>query len=96
MNKKDFIKKLLEIYEDFTERNTKARTEAYMIALDHDLDFDKIYKMLIKEYQSFKFAPTPAYIINVIVPKVEQEEKKLKPCCNEKGEIDINVYNPSL
>lgn len=96
MNKNDFIRKLISIYEDFTEKNIKSRTEAYCLALDDDLDFEKIFKYLLKEHESFRFAPTPAFILKVIIPKIKADEQKEKPRCNEKGEININVYNPSL
>jgi len=96
MNKKEFVKKLIETYEDFTEKNIQPRTEAYCIALDDDLNFEKIFKYLLQEYENFKFAPTPAYILKVTIPKIKADELKEKPYCNEKGEIDISVYNPAM
>lgn len=66
MNRKEFIEKLVLLYEDFTEKNIKARKEAYEIVLSNNLNFDKIYKTLLEQYESFKFAPSPAYISKLI------------------------------
>lgn len=96
MNRQEFIEKLVITYEDFNEKNLKARQEAYCIALEDGLDYEKIFKYLLKEHESFKFAPTPAYILKVIIPKIKADELKEKPYCNEKGEIDISVYNPAM
>lgn len=65
MNRKEFIEKLVLLYEDFTEKNIKARKEAYELVLNENLDFEKIYKKLLEQYESFKFAPTPAIILKI-------------------------------
>ena len=96
MNREEFIKKLVLTYEDFTETNIKPRQEAYIIALDENLDYDKIFKFLVKEYESFRYAPTPAYILKVVIPKIKEDERNNKPYCNDRGEIDISVYNPAI
>lgn len=96
MNRQEFIEKLVITYEDFTEKNIKARQEAYNIALDETLNFEKIFEYILKEYDSFKFAPTPAYILKIIIPKIKADELSEKPYCNEEGEIDISVYNPAM
>lgn len=96
MNRNEFIQKLIETYDDFTEKNTKTRIEAYCNALNDDLNYEKIFQTLLQEYESFRFAPSPAYILKVIIPKQKEIEKKSKPYCNEKGEINIDVYNPML
>jgi hypothetical protein len=66
MNREEFIEKLVLLYEDFNEKNIKARKEAYEIVLSNELNFDKIYKTLLEQYESFKFAPSPAYINKLI------------------------------
>lgn len=66
MNRKEFIEKLVILYEDFTEKNIKARKEAYELVLDEKIDYDNVYKKLLKSYESFKFAPTPAIILKTI------------------------------
>lgn len=66
MDKKEFIKKMSELYEDFNEKNIKARTEAYLIVLNDEIDYDKLWKDLIMSYESFKYAPTPAHLLKLI------------------------------
>ena len=66
MNRKKFIEKLVILYEDFTEKNLKPRKEAYEFVLDEKIDYDNVYKKLLKNYESFKFAPTPATILRIL------------------------------
>ena len=66
MNRKEFIEKLVILYEDFTEKNLKPRKEAYELVLDEKIDYNNTYKKLLKNYDSFKFAPTPAIILKIM------------------------------
>lgn len=66
MNRKEFIEKLVILYEDFTEQNLKPRKEAYELVLDEKIDYNIVFKKLLKNYESFKFAPTPATILKII------------------------------
>lgn len=66
MNRKEFIEKLVILYEDFTEKNLRPRKEAYELVLEEKIDYNEVYKKLLKNYESFKFAPTPATILKII------------------------------
>lgn len=70
MNRNDFIEKLIDFYDDFTEKNTKNRIEAYLIVLPKELPYKKTYDNLwidlIKSYDSMKFAPSPAFLLKLI------------------------------
>lgn len=66
VNRKEFIKKLVVLYEDFTEKNIKARKEAYELVLEEKMEYGELYIKLLKKYESFKFAPTPATILKIM------------------------------
>lgn len=70
MNRQEFIEKLVLLYEDFTEKNIKARKEAYEIVLPDILPYKKTYEQLwidlIKSHDSLKFAPSPAFLLKLI------------------------------
>lgn len=83
MNRDEFLKKLIEIYEDFTEKNIATRIEAYCAVLDENIDYDLMYKFMLLEHNSFKYAPTPAFLYGLL-SKIE-EYKRI-----EKGEY--NAY----
>ena len=69
MNRNEFIEKLGRTYDDFTEKNTLPRTEAYCIVLPEKLpygnSYDDLWEELMKNYDSLKFAPSPAYILKL-------------------------------
>lgn len=69
MNKQDFFNKLIELYEDFNEHNIKSRLEAYNLILQDKviIDFNKLYIDLLKEHNTFKYAPSPALIHKVCI-----------------------------
>lgn len=73
MNKKQFIFKLTELYDDFTEKNTKQRIEAYNLILPETLHenktYDYVFEKLLATYDNFKYAPTPAYIVKLLPKK---------------------------
>lgn len=70
MNKIEFIEKLTKLYDDFTEKNTKNRIEAYLLVLPDTLPYKKTYEQLwidlIKSHDSLKFAPSPAFLLKLI------------------------------
>ena len=66
MNRKEFIEKLVVLYEDFTEKNIKARKEAYELIIDEKVNFDRLWQELLKNYDSLRFAPSPAYLNKII------------------------------
>ena len=70
MNRNEFIEKLLNFYEDFTEKNTKNRVEAYLLVLPKELPsgftYEQLWIKLIRSYDSLKFAPSPAFLLNLI------------------------------
>lgn len=66
MNRKEFIEKLVVLYEDFTEKNIKARKEAYEATIDEKVNFDRLWQELLKKYDSLRFAPSPAYLNKII------------------------------
>lgn len=65
MNKQEFICKLVSLYDDFTDKNIKPRTEAYDLGLSENLNFDDLFKKVIENYPSFKIAPTVAQILEI-------------------------------
>lgn len=66
MNKNEFLQKLVDLYEDFTEENTKTRIEAYLVVLSENINYNKLWQILIKNYDNFRYAPSPAYINKLI------------------------------
>lgn len=66
MNRDEFFKFLIETYDDFTEKNTKARLKAYKLVLDEGINFDILHKKTLENYQSFRYAPTPAQLLNIL------------------------------
>ena len=76
MNRKEFFEKLIDLYEDFTEKNIKPRTRAYCAVLDENIDYDLLYKFMLQEHNSFRIAPSPAFLFGLL-PKIN-EYKRLK------------------
>lgn len=73
MNREDFIAELINYYEDFTEENTPKRVKAYKLVLtdDPDYDYNELWLQVLKNHTSFKFAPTPAHLLQLIKNKYE-------------------------
>ena len=60
-NKNDFINEIIKGFpSSFKGLNIETEKEKYMIALEEDLDFDKLYTLFIKDWQ-YRTAPAPAY-----------------------------------
>lgn len=73
MNKNEFIKELIQLYDDFTEKNKIARIKAYNVVLKGDINYDCIFVNLMQTYKSFNFAPSPAHLFEL----VEKERRRL-------------------
>ena len=72
MNREEFIEELVNLYDDFTEKNIKNRQRAYMTVLPETLEggtYDDIFKKLLENYESFCYAPTPAYLVKLLPKK---------------------------
>ena len=65
MNKEQFILELINLFDDFTEKNTPARVKAYNFILKDDFNYDELYKKTLEHYQTFKYAPTPAQLLEI-------------------------------
>lgn len=70
MNRNEFIEKLVNTYEDFTEKNTEPRIEAYLVVLPeklpHKNNYENLWAKLLKNYDNLRYAPSPAYICKLI------------------------------
>ena len=76
MNRQEFIEKLVLLYEDFTEENIEVRKEAYELVLDEELDYSIVFKKLLENYESFRFAPPPATIFKIYENKYDAETER--------------------
>lgn len=65
MNKEQFILELINLFDDFTEKNTPARVKAYDFILKDDFNYDELFKKTLENYQTFKYAPTPAQLLEI-------------------------------
>lgn len=65
MNRDEFLQFLIETYEDFTEKNTKPRLKAYKAILKNDFNYEELFKKTLENYQTFKYAPTPAQLLEI-------------------------------
>lgn len=72
LTRSDFIQKIFTLYsKDFTgEENKRAWLTAYDSILDkrYDVDYDKLYKMVLLEHKSKNTAPSASFIAE-LVPK---------------------------
>lgn len=66
MDKQMFLDELVNLYEDFTEKNITPRLKAYNLVLVGNIDYSRLYKKLIQTYKSFSFAPSPAVIFEIV------------------------------
>ena len=63
MNKQEFITRLMTKYSHhFNDENAKIWRDDYLKVLEGDIDFDYLYKIFNKEYESVKLPPSAAYI----------------------------------
>ena len=61
MNKDEFIKEVMRGFpQSFKGLDFDLEKKKYEIALESDLDFDKLYTLFIKDWQ-YRTAPAPAY-----------------------------------
>ena len=75
MDKREFLKALSETYDDFTEKNMLARFKVYNMVIleieknlkkyDKQVDYDKLFEEIIKNYDGLRHAPSPAYILKL-------------------------------
>lgn len=74
LNRESFLKKLFLMYPaNFTKENAPIWKEAYELVLDENLNYDKLFKILVKDYKSIATAPAPAWFEDY---KIVCEEKK--------------------
>ena len=66
MNRTEFIEELIDYFEDFTPENTPKRVKAYELVLSDSIDYDQLYMLMLKNYKSFKYAPTPADLLQIL------------------------------
>lgn len=73
MNKDEFLVKIIDLYDDFNDKNTGNRIHAYNSVLKGDIDYQKLYDDLMQTYESFNCAPSPAHLYKLI----EKERRRL-------------------
>lgn len=77
LNREAFLKKLFLMYPaNFTKENAPIWKEAYELVLDENLNYDKLFKILVKDYKSIATAPSPAWFQDykeICSPKKENE-----------------------
>lgn len=77
LNREAFLKKLFLMYPaNFTKENAPIWKEAYELVLDENLNYDKLFKILVKDYKSIATAPSPAWLQDykeICSPKKENE-----------------------
>ena len=76
MNKQTFLDELVNLYEDFTEKNITPRLKAYNLELVGNIDYSRLYKKLIQTYKSFSFAPSPAVIFEIVEDFRREKERE--------------------
>lgn len=76
MDKQMFLDELVNLYEDFTEKNITARLKAYNLVLIGEIDYARLYKKLIQTYKSLSFAPSPAVIFEIIEDFRREKERE--------------------
>ena len=61
MNKDDFINEIIKGFpESFKYSNIATERKKYEVAIENNLDYDKLYTLFLKNYK-YKVAPAPAY-----------------------------------
>ena len=77
LNREAFLKKLFLMYPaNFTKENAPIWKEAYELVLDENLNYDKLFKIHVKDYKSIATAPSPACFQDykeICSPKKENE-----------------------
>ena len=76
MDKQMFLDELVNLYEDFTEKNITPRLKAYNLVLVGNIDYSRLYKKLIQTYKSFSFAPSPAVIFEIVEDFKREKERE--------------------
>ena len=76
MDKQMFLDELVNLYEDFTEKNITPRLKAYNLVLVGNIDYARLYKKLIQTYKSFSFAPSPAVIFEIVEDFRREKERE--------------------
>ena len=76
MDKQMFLDELVNLYEDFTEKNITPRLKAYNLVLVGNIDYSRLYKKLIQTYKSFSFAPSPAVIFEIVEDLRREKERE--------------------
>lgn len=71
-----FLDELVNLYEDFTEKNITPRLKAYNLVLVGNIDYSRLYKKLIQTYKSFSFAPSPAVIFEIVEDFRREKERE--------------------
>ena len=89
MTRDDFLLALYLMYKGtFSEENIPIWGKAYKVILKSNWDYDKLFKLFVREYDKTNIAPAPAYFLN-FKSRVEPEEKVKNirmPKEEEKGE----------
>lgn len=68
MNKNDFVKKIIAGFPaHFKNTDVEVEKEKYFVALESDIDFDKMYELFLKDWKYSKTAPQPAYFQKFMV-----------------------------
>lgn len=65
MNRTMFLERLFIMYKNtFSKENKEIWVKAYEAVLDNDIDYDRLFITMSKEYGSANTAPTPSWLLD--------------------------------
>ena len=77
LNRESFLKKLFLMYPaNFTKENAPIWKEAYEIVLTENLDYNKLFNIMVKDYKSIATAPSPAWFEDYKAICEEKQQNK--------------------
>lgn len=95
MDKQEFITRLMTKYMHyFKEENAKVWRDDYLKVLDGDIDFEYLYKLFNKEYESVKLPPSAAYIKSLAQRSLNvSQDDSTAYCSNKYRPIEIVPFD---
>lgn len=79
MNRAEFLSKFFNMYPNsFNDSNISDWTDAYAIVLSDNLNFDKMFRFMIRNYNDTYKAPPPSWFKTYIDDCKLKEHNKLK------------------